>query len=164
MIKKILWVSIIFLIIGVLSMIVQKANAFTIMDHVFRMDQFENAGKEALEKNQALIFLYTYEDTSCGLNKTASIDVMEFFKDKAVVVYACSRNNTVKTNLPAIVKDALDSEKSGKYVPKTVVISPDMKEVIDIIPYSRDSYDRKRLMNEALNKINDFLGVKASLK
>lgn len=154
MIKKILWVSIFFLIIGVLGMIVQKANAFTIMDHVFRTNQLEEAEKAALEKNQAIVFLYTYEDTTCGLNKTASMDVMEFFKDRAAVVYVCSRNKAEKESLPGPVREALDSERSGKYVPKTIVFSPQTMTVMEVIPYVKDETERKRLMQETMEKIS----------
>jgi len=36
MIKKILIISTIFLVIGVIGMIAQKTNAFTLQDHVYR--------------------------------------------------------------------------------------------------------------------------------
>lgn len=45
MINKILKISFIFLVIGLIGMIVQKVNAFTIQEHLSRMDRLEEAQK-----------------------------------------------------------------------------------------------------------------------
>jgi hypothetical protein len=74
---------------------------------------------------------------------------MDTMIDSCVVIYI---NKSDATKLPEEVKNALRSPKAGKYIPTVVVMSYDLKKVIDIVPYARgEAY--KKLLSEAKEKI-----------
>ena len=158
MIKKTLWISIVFLLIGLVGMIIQDAGAFTIMEHVYRLENYGLAKNEASQKRQPIVFLYTYEETTCGLNKNASISIMEFFKDKAAVVYVSPKIRSELLNLPETVRRAINSDEAGRFIPRAVVANPDTLEIIDIIPYTEDRWERKAVLEKAASRASSVLG------
>lgn len=68
-----------------------------------------------------------------------------------MVVYASSKTDWAQ--LPRAAQDAFRSPQSGKYIPKTIVMDAELKEVIAIIPYEDDDNARGKLFREAKKKI-----------
>ena len=103
---------------------------------VFRMNQIDDAKAEAKAENEAITFLFTDENTKCGLCQAASMDVINGMKAKSTIVYVNSNNEGAL--LPKLVQDALKKPEAGQYIPKTVVVDPDITQVIAIVPYDSE--------------------------
>lgn len=108
--------------------------AFDIPPGVYRIDQLEQAAKDAASHNKQIVFLYSDEKTTCPLCARASTAIMDKFKLNSVIVYF-DKGGWQK--VPRVVKEAINSPASGKYIPKTIVVNTDMTEVVSIIPYVR---------------------------
>ena len=106
--------------------------AFNIPNSVYRIDQLEQAKKEAMSYNKQIVFLYSDENTTCPLASRASTSIIERFKQSAVIVYF---NKEDWPKVPRIVKEAIKSPASGKFIPKTIVVNAEMTGVVSIIPY-----------------------------
>lgn len=107
---------------------------FELGKHVYRMDEFDKAIAVAKAKGEAITFVYTREDSTCGLCANASITAADKLRRDGVVIYAEAKDDWDK--LPDIVKQALLSEAAGQYIPKTVVVNSDLSEVLATIPYA----------------------------
>jgi len=118
---------------------------------VYRMNEFDAAKEEAKAKNKPITFIYTREDSSCGLCKAASLGAADRLKSKSVVVYANSPEDW--SSLPSIVQTALKSEASGKFIPKTVVVDAALSQTLAIVPYARGSEFDENL-NDARSTIS----------
>jgi len=129
------------------------ANAdFQMPESVYRMDRLEEAKTAAKLNGSAVTIIFTHEKTSCSLCKTASLKAVATLGVKTVVVYANSDNEWSK--LPAAAQNALSSLEAGRFVPKAIVINPEMTRVFAIVPYANsDEYDR--LLQDALKKLPD---------
>ena len=121
---------------------------------VFRMSQIDAAKEEAKSKNEAITFLYTDENTKCGLCEAASMDVINGMKAKSTIVYVNSNNETPL--LPPLVQDALRKPEAGQFIPKTVVVDPDITQVIAIVPYDSEQA-RKSSITKAKKQISKAL-------
>lgn len=122
---------------------------FTLKSGVYSMNELDTAKSEALSAKKAVAFLYSDKTTFCTQCASASLQAMDTMIDSCVVVYI---NKSDAANLPEEVKNALRSPKAGKYIPTVVVMSYDLKKVIDIVPYARgEAY--KKLLSEAKEKI-----------
>lgn len=124
--------------------------AFTIPPYVYRVEELEAAMNKAKASREPIAFLYTNENTSCGLATAASLDVIGEFKDGMVIVYVSSANEDNDwARVPRIVKNALISSEAGRFIPKTVVVNPEVTRVISIIPYTKNAEKRKELLRGA---------------
>jgi len=92
----------------------------------------EQAKKEAMSYNKQVVFLYSNEITTCPLASRASTSIIEKFRQSAVIVYFCKED---WPKVPRIVKEAINSPASGKFIPKTIVVNAGITEVVSIIPY-----------------------------
>ncbi len=108
--------------------------AFRIPGHVYRIDQLQQAKEEAQADDKQIVFLYSNENTTCSLCTRASINIMQRFERRAVIVYF-GKEGWAK--VPRIVRDAITSPEAGKFIPKTVVVDPGITEVVSIIPYEK---------------------------
>jgi hypothetical protein len=121
---------------------------------VYRMSQIDAAKEEAKSKNEAITFLYTDENTKCGLCEAASMDVINGMKAKSTIVYVNSNNEGGL--LPQLVQEALKKPEAGQFIPKTVVVDPDITQVIAIVPYDSEQARKssitkaKKLISKAL--------------
>jgi hypothetical protein len=106
--------------------------AFDVPTGVYRIDQMEQATKDAASHNKQIVFLYSDEKTTCPLCARASTAIMDKFKLNSVIVYF-DKGGWQK--VPQIVREAINSPASGKYIPKTIVVNASMTEVVSIIPY-----------------------------
>jgi hypothetical protein len=120
---------------------------------VYRMDRLDAALAEARTKGEAVTFIYTTESTTCGLCQHASLTAADQFRKQGVVVYARSAEDFQA--LPALVKTALKSPEAGKFIPKTIVVNPEVSEVLAVVPYARGSeFDDK--VKEARRSIRAY--------
>jgi hypothetical protein len=125
------------------------AEAFLMPKSVFRMHELDEAKAEAKEKGKAITFVYTREETTCGLCVRASLSAVDELKSKSVIVYAHT-DETAK--LPAAVQQALRSPEAGGYIPKVVLVDANMDKVLAVVPYARG--DRHvRLLKDAKKTI-----------
>jgi hypothetical protein len=116
--------------------------AFEFGKQVYRMDRLDAALAEARTKGEAVTFIYTRESSTCGLCQHASLTAADQFRKQGVVVYARSAEDY--NALPDLVKTALNSPESGKFIPKTVVVNPEVSDVIAVVPYARgNEFDDK---------------------
>jgi len=113
---------------------VADVKAFDIPPGVYRIDQLEQAVKDATSHHKEIVFLYSDEKTTCPLCARASTAIMDKFKPNSVVVYF-DKGGWQKA--PAIVRDAANSPAAGKYIPITIIVNSGMTEVVSIIPYQR---------------------------
>jgi hypothetical protein len=126
--------------------------AFGIPGHVYTVGQFGNAQQVAINSNKPITFIYSDKNTDCGLATAASQDIFQNLKNHSVIVYA-ERNDW--NNLPAIVRNGMNSPESGQYIPKTVIVSPDLNRVICIIPYAKTK-ERNDLIQQAQNLLSSY--------
>jgi hypothetical protein len=125
---------------------------FTLKSGVYRMNELDAAKTDALSGRKAVAFLYSDENSFCTQCGSTSLQAMETLAGSCVVVYV---DKSDAPKLPEQVKNALRSPKAGKYIPTIVVMSYDLKKVIDIVPYARgEAY--KKLLSEAKEKILSF--------
>ena len=125
---------------------------FTLKSGVYSMNELEAAKAEALSGRKAVAFLYSDKATFCTQCSSASLQAMDALIDRCVMVYI---NKSDAANLPEEVKNALRSPKAGKYIPTIVIMTYDLKKVIDIVPYARgDAY--KKLLSEAKEKVLSY--------
>ncbi len=125
--------------------------------NVYRMNQLDAAKEEAKSKNEAITFLFTDEHTKCGLCEAASMDVINGMKAKSAIVYVNANNEAPL--LPALVQNALRKPEAGQYIPKTVVVDPDITKVIAIVPYDSEQA-RKSSITKAKKLISKALADK----
>jgi hypothetical protein len=77
------------------------------------------------------------------------LDAFEGLKSNTIIIYVYRPD---WSKIPRLVRQAISSHQSGKYIPKTVIVDPKITQVIAIVPYTRDPNNRKQLFEEA-NKI-----------
>jgi len=119
---------------------------FELPYEVYRIDELKEAQKRARSIKQPIVFLYSDEETNCGLTTAASLDVFEEFKDSHIIIYV---DKTVWAKIPALVKKAVNSSESGTFIPKSIVVDPEITRVISVIPYKRDPDERLELLRAA---------------
>lgn len=125
---------------------------FQMPESVYRMDRLEEAKTAAKHNGSTITIIFTHEKTSCSLCKTASLKAAATLGVKTVVVYVNADNEWRK--LPVAAQKALSSPEAGRFVPKAIIIDPEMTKVFSIVPYADgDEYDR--LLQAALKKLPD---------
>jgi hypothetical protein len=132
---------------------------FKMPKSVFRMNQLEEAKAAAQEKGCPITFISTHEKTSCGLCASASVCAAEELDKKTVVVYVDCDGE--KPQLPKIVQDALRKPEAGRYVPKTVIVDPEITKVITIVPYATGA-EQQTLLKQAKKQISQAMPKKTS--
>ena len=137
--------------IFILSTLTQVQAGFRLPVGVYRIAELEEAQERAKTWKKPISFIYSDDDGSCPLTDAASLDAIKNLKYRTVVVYADVGSDW--DALPGPVQTALRSSESGRFIPKTVIIDPDFRRVIAIIPYSRDNRERSKLFREALRRI-----------
>ncbi|MBI5101370.1 MAG: hypothetical protein HZB33_06000 [Nitrospirae bacterium] len=122
--------------------------------YVYRIDQLGAAQGQAKTRKSPIAFLYTDEYTDCSLAIAASLDVLREFKDGIVIIYISSEDDDTWARLPRIVRNALNSDEAGRFIPKTVVVNSEINKVISIIPYMRSSGERAELLRKVNNTVS----------
>ncbi|OPY03476.1 MAG: hypothetical protein A4E60_00336 [Syntrophorhabdus sp. PtaB.Bin047] len=123
---------------------------FSLPPEVHRIGSLKDAEARAASTNVPIVFVYSDENTRCGLARTATLDVMGELRGSALVVYV-SRNDSDRT--PQYVIKAMNSPAAGKFIPKTVAVNPKTGKVEMIIPYISD---RNRRIEE-IRKIKTLM-------
>ena len=145
-------------IVWVVSMIctVHAFAGFKLKKDIYRIQQLKEAQDEAKAKGKAVMFLYTDADSTCGLATQAGLDAMSRLKSKAVVVYVCAKDE--RSLLPPLVQEAITSTNAGKFIPKTVIVNPEINTVIATVPYAPEK-KRKRLFKNAKKAISHSMST-----
>ncbi len=123
---------------------------FSLPPEVYRIGSLKDAQAKATSTNVPLVFVYSDENTSCGLARTATLDVMGELRGSALVIYV-SRNDSDR--IPQYVIKAMNSPAAGRFIPKTVAVNPKTGQVEMIIPYIGDR--NKRI--EEIRKIKTLI-------
>ena len=121
--------------------------------YVFHLEDVVEAQEEAKGWDQPIAFVYTDLDCGCSLAESASYDAFRELRSDMTIVYACSKNEW--SNLPAIVKKALKTSESGKYIPKTVIVDSQITRVLAIVPYIRDPVERLLVLEETIEAVTE---------
>ena len=124
---------------------------FSLPSNVYTVDQLEEAKDIAQATTKALTFVYTNKDTKCGLATSASLDAFKELQKETIIIYACSGDDQTWSQIPSLVRRAINSSQSGKYIPKTIIVDSKITKVIAIIPYTKDPNKRKQIFKEANN-------------
>jgi len=122
--------------------------ALSLPGHVYQMEDIDEAIDEAKGWAQPIAFVYTDLDCGCSLAESATYDAFRVLRSDMTIVYACSKNEW--STLPAVVKKALKTAESGRYIPKTVIVSTDMTRVLAIVPYIRNPDERLLVLEETI--------------
>ncbi len=152
MIKKCLLI-----IIFIIGMTGQALAAFPIPSGVYTISNLDKACQKALEENKPLTFLYSDQDTTCPLCTTASNDILYTLDKMSIIVYVTQSDWCA---VPPLVQNAIISPAAGKYIPKTVIVNPQIDKIVYIIPYQRQN--RIILINEAKDKISESFPTRAT--
>jgi len=123
---------------------------FSLPPEVYRIGSLKDAQDKARSLNVPIVFIYSDENTACGLAKTATLDVVRETKGNALVVYI-SRNDSA--GIPENVIKAMNSPEAGKFIPKSVVINPKTGKVEMIIPYISNRSQRIEEIKKVRNLI-----------
>jgi hypothetical protein len=124
---------------------------------VYSIGRLKEAQEEAYNTGKAVALIHTrIEETAVCVE--ASLDVEQRLRDTCVVVYAHSGNDNSK--LPRAANEALHLKQFGSYIPKTVVLSPDLQAIIACIPYIRSKEDRLAAFNAFNGTIKNYLDTK----
>ncbi len=108
---------------------------FSLPPEVYRIGSLKDVREKAMSTNVPIVFIYSNENSSCGLARTATLDVVRELKGHALIVYV-SRDDWA--SIPANVIKAMNSPAAGRFIPKTVVTNPGADRVEMIIPYIGD--------------------------
>jgi hypothetical protein len=153
-IMKELFYRTLIVLFGTLLIVSSAFAAFMVPDYVYRIDQLKEAQASAKDNGMVITFLYSNENTSCGLATAASLDVIRGLKQRSVIIYVNSKNGNDWKKVPAIVRRALKSSEAGRFIPKTVIVNAEMDKVIFIVPYAGQP-ERNKLLKEAIEKISE---------
>ncbi|MDP8236404.1 MAG: hypothetical protein P9M08_08470 [Candidatus Erginobacter occultus] len=115
---------------------------------VYRMDELGDARNRAARMRKPIAFLLSDESSSCPVTNKVSLEAIKKFRLRTVVVYAHSKNDW--NSLPETVRRAFRTSEAGRYIPKLVIIDPDFKDVLAIVPCVSDDRDRAKLFREKL--------------
>lgn len=121
--------------------------------HVFQLEDIDEAQEEAKGWGQPIAIVYTDLDCGCSLAESATYDAFRELRSDMTLVYACSKNEWSK--LPAIVKKALKTSESGKYIPKTVIVDAQITKVLAIVPYISDPAKRLLALEETIEAVTE---------
>ena len=116
--------------------------------HVYQLEDIDEAIEEAKGWTQPIAFVYTDLDCGCSLAESASYDAFRELKSDMTIVYACSKNEW--SELPSIVRKALNTPESGQYIPITVIVDAQITKVLAIVPYIRDPAKRILALEETI--------------
>ncbi len=134
---------------------------FELAKGVYSHEALAEALTEAKTKNKPLAFLYSNTNSTCGLCAHASKLSMEEFRRQTVMVYVPHES---LQRLPQAVQTAMNSEKAGPFIPKTVITDATADKVLTIVPYARSpEYDAllNRAEREMKKALADLSGVPA---
>ncbi len=120
-------------IICILTCLVTVSFAgFSLPPEVYRVGSLKNVQEKARSTNMPIVFVYSDENSKCGLAKEATLDVIRELKGNAFIVYV-SRNDSA--GIPGNVIKAMNSPAAGRFIPKSVAVNPKTGKVEMIIPY-----------------------------
>lgn len=135
--------------------------AFQIPNDAYRMHELDNAIANAVDDKWALAFVLTDENTRCSLATKATVAVFEELADHSIIVYVAMHDSF--GDLPEVVVNGFNSNKSGLYLPKTVITNPKATKLIDIVPYKRNSNELLDNLAQSKEKIDGYFNTASPL-
>ncbi len=108
---------------------------FSLPPEVYRIGSLKEVQDKARSANAAIVFIYSNENSACGLIKSATLDVVQELKGAAFIIYV-SKNDSA--SIPGNVIKAMNSPAAGKFIPKSVVVNSRTSRIEMIIPYISD--------------------------
>jgi hypothetical protein len=127
---------------------------FSLPEYVHTISQLAEAQEQARQNGKVLAFVCTNKESSCALTSAASEEVFAGLKDHSVLVYV-ELNNV--DNLPTLAAAALNSAAAGQQLPKTAVISSDLRTLIDLLPDLDEPLLRAARIKETQEKIANYM-------
>ena len=86
---------------------------FSLPPEVYRIGSLKEVQDRARSANVPVVFVYSDENSACGLAKTATLDVARELKGAAFIIYV-SKNDSA--GIPRDVIKAMNSPAAGKFV------------------------------------------------
>ena len=108
--------------------------------YVYELVDIAEAQDDARQWGQLIAIIWTDLDCGCRLAESATYDAFRELHDDMTIVYACSKTDWKQ--LPTVVRKALRSTESGKYIPKTVIVDAGMSKVVAIVQNIRNPEER----------------------
>lgn len=139
--------------IMILGIVRPALAAFQVPNSAYNIYTIDKAQTQALNQNKPLTFLYSDKATACSLCTSASNDILYSLDKQSIIVYV---HQSDWKQIPPLVQNAIKSPAAGEYIPKTVIVNPQIDKVIYILPYQRQN--RILLINEAKDRINEYFG------
>ncbi len=105
---------------------------------VYRIASLKDVQAKARSMNVPIVFLYSNENSPCGLARKATLDVVDELGGRALIIYISKTDQ----GIPSDVITAMNSLAAGKLIPKTVAVNPKTGKVEMVIPYIADRDQR----------------------
>ncbi len=125
---------------------------FQLPPYVFTANKLAEAQAKAKSQNLPIVILYSDKKSTCPKCDDASNDVIYTLNKNSIMVYI---EYSELNKLPDVIVRAFRSPEAGKFIPITVIVDYELKQVLYIIPYV-DRNDRMPLMAEAKKKISQY--------
>ena len=122
------------------------------LDEVFWMDEFEEAIQIAQSEDCPVVFLFSSEGVRCPVAHRATENVINELKESNLIIFFDVKIDSFE-ELPKIVQKGFMSWRSGTYLPKAIITSPDLKRVIAIVPFVRSNQKHIEILKKANHKI-----------
>lgn len=106
------------------------------------IEELDQVRAEAREEGKALAFVLTDTKTSCGLCIGATKEAFDELGRYAIPVLLDVQNAVFYEHISPVVGGSLNADKMGNFIPKAVVSSDDMMQVLGSIPYKSMSSAR----------------------
>ena len=124
-----------------------QAKGFNIPPNVFRAKNLINAQKQAKASRKPITIILSRITSTCPLLHQATQAALDFYKMKTVVVFVEKKDFPL---LPEAVVDALQSSKTGRYYPTTIIFDVGLTAALAYIPYMGDKSKRQAAFNQSL--------------
>lgn len=119
----------------------------------FTGETIQEALRTAEREGNKLIVIFTNPKTTCGLARSMFDAVYSEFRSRGTLLFLdTSAGDLAKA--PASIQQALRATEAGRFIPKTVVMTPDASQVVAYIPYSRERNERVDSFRDARRKMS----------
>lgn len=143
------------IVISLLAFSVSAFAGFSLPQDAYRMHELKGALKEAKSDGWALTFLLSDENASCPFTINQSNHVIKELSDDSIIVY-CNPSKGEVNQCPSIVLQGLQSKRAGRFLPTVVIVSSDLRRIIDIVPGGMVGDDQYlELLRAAKQKIKE---------
>lgn len=122
---------------------------------VFTANQVEAAAADAVKNKKALAFILSDSKTDCSICNAKTMETIKKFDSHSVVVFIDQIDPAKWHQVSPVVPTALYDPKLGNIIPRAVITSPEMLQVIAVL--SEDDMEKNSNYSEAKKSVSNFL-------